>query len=122
MSFLQKNISRRSFLGWTFSVALMSQIPCRAFGTPSPVTPIVERSLSLLHVHTGECFHDVYWADGEYLPEALEAIDKIFRDYQTGEIMPIDAELIDLLYGIQAQLSTKESIHIFSGYRTRKTN
>ena len=95
MTIFQHHMNRRSFLGWTLSLAVTSQIPFKAFGAPAPVQPPAERSLYLVHRNTGERFHDVYWAEGTYLPESLEAINVLLRDYRTGEIKPIDRGLLD---------------------------
>ncbi|MCK9274970.1 MAG: DUF882 domain-containing protein [Syntrophales bacterium] len=122
MSFLQKSISRRSFIRWTFSLALASQFPIKALEAHSPALHVAEKSISLFHIRTGEHFHDLYWAEGEFIPEALEAITFLFRDYHTGEVKSIDNKLIDFLYGIQTHTSSTEPIHVISGYRSRKTN
>jgi uncharacterized protein YcbK (DUF882 family) len=122
MSFLQKSISRRSFFRWTFSLAVASQFPIKVLEAQSPAPPVAEKSISLFHIRTGEHFHDVYWAEGEFIPESLEAIAFLFRDYRTGEIKNIDSKLVDFLYGIQTKTSSSEPIHVISGYRSVKTN
>ncbi len=122
MTIFQHHMNRRSFLGWTLSLAVTSQIPFKALGAPAPVQPPAERSLYLFHRCTHEHFKGVYWAEGAYLPESLKAINTLLRDYRTGEIKPIDNGLLDLLYMIQMHGSKKDPLHIFSGYRSRRTN
>jgi len=49
--------------------------------------------------NTGEKLPSItYWADGNYIPDALATINKALRDWRTGEIHPIEPKLIDLVY------------------------
>lgn len=81
-----------------------------------------ERSLSLRNTHTGESLDMVYWAQGEYLPEALNELNHILRDHRTDEIRPIDTRLLDLLYALGKKLCACNPFHIISGYRSKATN
>jgi uncharacterized protein YcbK (DUF882 family) len=81
-----------------------------------------ERKLSLYNIHTGEQFNDIYWADGAYLGESLETIDRFMRDYRTGEVKEIDIKLLDLIHSIQTAAEVKEPFRVVSGYRSDKTN
>jgi len=81
-----------------------------------------ERSLSFLNLHTDEKLKVVYWADGDYVPESLAAINKVLRDHRTGDICDIDRRLLDLLSQLRTHLDTTESFHIISGYRSPTTN
>lgn len=81
-----------------------------------------ERSLSLYNLHTGEALKTAYWFKGEYLSEALSEINHILRDFRTGEIIPIDTSLLDLLHTIHDNLGSQEMLHIISGYRSPATN
>lgn len=82
----------------------------------------LERSLSLYNPNTRESLDTVYWANGNYVPKALADINYIMRDRRTGEIMPIDPGLLDLLFSIRTQLNTRRTFHIISGYRSPETN
>ena len=86
-----------------------------------PVVP-PEKSVSLYNTHTGEAVNAVYWAEGQYLPESLAAIDHILRDHRTDEIKPIDPLLLDLLHAIRQELGCHQAFHIISGYRSPETN
>ena len=83
---------------------------------------IGERSLSFHHLHTGESLSVGYWADGRYIPEALDAINHILRDFRTAEVRPIDTRLLDLLYRVRQSVGADKPYQIISGYRSPTTN
>jgi uncharacterized protein YcbK (DUF882 family) len=97
-----------------------SPLPMRNFFHPSTTPP--EKALSLYNTHTGEGLNAVYWAEGEYLPEALSAVDHVLRDHRTDEIRPIDPQLLDLLHAIREELGCHQAFHVISGYRSPTTN
>ena len=80
------------------------------------------RELSFLNIHTGERLHAGYWEDGHYLPDALAEVDRVLRDFRTGEIKAIDVRLLDLLEAVNARLGNREPLHVISGYRCAATN
>lgn len=80
------------------------------------------RELAFYNLHTGENLKTVYWAEGDYLPDALADINHILRDYRNDQILPIETPLLDLLYGLQSTLATGQPFHIISGYRSPATN
>ena len=61
-----------------------------------------QRSVQLYHCHTGETFNAVYFADGRYLPEALQAATHHLRDWRDNTARPIDPQLLDLLWSLRA--------------------
>jgi len=113
--------SRRTFLKITLTTLAALQFPLDAFAQHTDITG-TERRLHFYNIHTGECFHDIYWCEGNYVEENVAAIDRLFRDYRTGEIRTIDRELLDLLFSIHHDTPSREPMQIVSGYRSRKTN
>jgi uncharacterized protein YcbK (DUF882 family) len=81
-----------------------------------------QRALSLRNLHTGEKLTRTYWADGEYLAEPLDDIAQVLRDHRTGEIHPIDPQLLDVLHRLQHKVGSHKPFEIISGYRSPKTN
>lgn len=81
-----------------------------------------ERRLHLYSTNTGETFNRVYWADGEYIPEALEEVNFLLRDYRANLVKEIDPNLLDLLYNLKQKLESNSPFHVISGYRSPKTN
>ena len=81
-----------------------------------------ERTLNLFNIHNKETLTLVYKRDGKYLPEALEKLNWIFRDWRLNEATKMDPAAFDLLWEIHTELGSREPIHIISGYRSRKSN
>jgi uncharacterized protein YcbK (DUF882 family) len=84
--------------------------------------PGQERSLSLHNTHTGEDVSTVYWAAGDYIHSSLQDINTLLRDHRSGEIFPMDTDLLDLLYVLQQQVGSRKAYQIISGYRSPQTN
>ncbi len=74
------------------------------------------------NLHTDEKLDAVYWADGEYLPDALAAVNKVLRDFRTGDVHPIDPDLLDVLVQVRAATGSTSSFQVISGYRSPATN
>jgi uncharacterized protein YcbK (DUF882 family) len=82
-----------------------------------------ERSLSLYNTHTGESLQSLtYWADGDYLSEALTDINFLLRDHRTDRVKPIDPKLFDLLHTLSNKLNNHQPFQIISGYRSPESN
>lgn len=80
------------------------------------------KTLAFLQTHTGETLKATFYAGGMYDDDALKRINFILRDFRSGDEMPMDLDLLDLLYDIKAGFDTKEPFHIISGYRCPETN
>lgn len=85
--------------------------------------PVVEpRWVHLHNVHTGEKLEAVYWENGDYVPDAVAALNKVLRDYRNDEVHPIDTGLYDILDQIQNRTGSKQPFQVISGYRSPATN
>ena len=98
-----------------------------SFSSPSSFAGILdslpaERFLSFFNTHTGETLNAVYFSAGNYLTEAIEAIQYILRDHRTDGIHSIDLSLLNLLFAVGLKLKNDQPFHIISGYRTPATN
>lgn len=80
------------------------------------------RSLAFANLHTGERLGVDYWVDGQYVPDALLAVNRVLRDFRTGDVHPIDPKLLDCLDALRATLDTREPVQVISGYRSPLTN
>jgi uncharacterized protein YcbK (DUF882 family) len=80
------------------------------------------RSLSLLNLHTGERLSATYFEGGDYVPDALAAMDRVLRDFRTGEVHPIAPGLLDLVHALRGRLETQQTVQVISGYRSPHTN
>jgi uncharacterized protein YcbK (DUF882 family) len=81
-----------------------------------------DRTLSLYNIHTKETLTSTYKKNGKYVPEEMQKINWILRDWRKDQATTMDPGLIDLLWEIHAELGSKGPIHIISGYRSRETN
>ena len=59
---------------------------------------------------------------GKHVPEAMEKINWMLRDWRKDETTRMDPDLIDLMWEIHNELGSAEPIHIISGYRSKGTN
>jgi uncharacterized protein YcbK (DUF882 family) len=80
------------------------------------------KSLKFYHIHTGEALTRVFWANGQYLPDALMDISKLLRDHRTNQVSSIAPELLSLLERIASLVGTGDTVHVISGYRSPETN
>lgn len=94
---------------------------CSLVGLPAIAAP-GHRSLSFQHLHTGEALRVTYWADGQYIPEALDDVNRLMRDFRTGEVTTMDSRLLDLLNRLRRTMESAEPFHIISAYRSPRTN
>lgn len=82
----------------------------------------MEKKLSFHNTHTGENIRTTYWAEGQYIKESLVDINTIMRDHRSGEVYPIDPQLLDLLHTLQKKVEKKDPFSIISCYRSPATN
>jgi uncharacterized protein YcbK (DUF882 family) len=117
-------MDRRSFLSaGALAVLTASQVSQYAISAGlGTLADARERSLSFHNLHTGESLKTVYWADGDYVPQSLTAINHHLRDYRTGEVRDIDRRLLDVLCELRMKLDTTSHLEVISGYRSAATN
>jgi uncharacterized protein YcbK (DUF882 family) len=93
-----------------------------AFIHPAPAISFAPRSVSLYNTHTGEWVRTVYWADGHYIRDAVRDINWVLRDHHSGDVMPMNAGVLDVLGMLRHRLETQEPFLVISGYRSPATN
>ena len=115
-------VTRRALLGGLTTLTAMAAMPAFA-STPALLTGAGDvRRLSLVNNKTEERLNTVYWADGEYIPDALEAFNHILRDWREDLVIQMDPSAIDILSATQHLLDSDEPFQVVSGYRSAKTN
>ncbi len=80
------------------------------------------RTIALRNIHTDDVITVEYKRNGRYVPEAMERINWVMRDWRRDETTKMDPGLIDLLWEMHHELGSKEPINIISAYRSRATN
>lgn len=113
---------RRSFL--KSSVVLASALSVPAFARAAQTTKVepVERTLRLYNTHTGESLRSIFWAEGQFVPDALKDINKLLRDHRSNTIAEIDPQLLMLLDRVSGKFGGSDVLHVISGYRSPETN
>ena len=110
---------RRSFL--KSSVVLASAVGMPALAKAAQPAP-AERTLRLYNTHTGESLRSVFWAEGQFIPDALKDINKLLRDHRNDKIAEMDPKLIVLLNDVSDKFGDSQVLHIISGYRSPESN
>ncbi|NUB29742.1 DUF882 domain-containing protein, partial [Azospirillum brasilense] len=82
------------------------------------------RSIVLHHPASGETVSVTYRRADGYDPQALDRIATLFRDRRTGETVPVDPTLVELLADLRDRCGADADtpVHITSGYRSPLTN
>ena len=112
------NHARRQVLLGT-GMAILGSVASPAIAS---IGGINVRKLSFDNLHTGERLKADYWVDGEYVPDALENINRLLRDFRTGDVHPIEPKLLDVLSMLRGMMETESDFQVISGYRSPKTN
>ncbi|SFP88928.1 Uncharacterized conserved protein YcbK, DUF882 family [Nitrosomonas cryotolerans] len=115
---IKSNLNRRHFLKAGLGACALIALPT----AQAKILNISERRLSFLNLHTGERVQSTYWAEGQYIPEALQAIEMVLRDHRTDERCAIDPNLLNVLQLLRSEIGTTQEFHVISGYRSASTN
>ncbi len=112
-------LPRRNFIQ-TAGVALLGScfLPKIVWGAVAKL----EERLNLYHIHTGETFNDIFWAEGKFIPDAVKSLNKLLRDWRTDDQAEINPNLFILLNNVYRKIDASKPFHIISAYRCEKTN
>lgn len=80
------------------------------------------RTITMHNLNTGQKLEALYWDRGAYVPDALDAVNKLMRDHRTGAQYPIDPKLLDLLVTLHARTEATVCYELICGYRAPETN
>ena len=80
------------------------------------------RTLRVYAVHTGERAEITYKRNGVYLPDGLNKINKIMRDWRHNQPTKMDPRVLDAIWEVYQQTGSREFINIVCGYRSPATN
>ena len=102
---------------------MASTVGARAFAqTAAAPLDLSARHVALHNLHTGESLQATYWEGGQYVTQALAEVNRVLRDFRTGDEHMMAPDLIDLLNGLHGRLGSKGPFQVISGYRSPKTN
>jgi uncharacterized protein YcbK (DUF882 family) len=104
----------------TFAAAALGA----AWSSPAWAAPARpgSRALDFAHLHTGERLTVEFCTGGQYVPDALAAVNRLLRDFRTGEVHAIDPALLDLLVDLRARTGATQPCDVISGFRSPATN
>lgn len=107
----------------------MSVLPRRLFvatlaasAFARPALAAAPRRLDFQHLHTGERLRVDYHDGRDYQPDALAAVNRLLRDFRSGEVGAIDPALLDVLHALARLTGSAAPFQIISGFRSPDTN
>lgn len=80
------------------------------------------RRLKMYSGRTGESIDTIYWIEGQYIREAIDEVNRFFRDWRNGQSHQIDTRTIDIIAATQNLLDSNQPYTLISGYRSPQTN
>ncbi len=80
------------------------------------------REVAVHNLHTGESISAIYFDRGEYVADALAAMNHVMRDFRTGDVHEMNPQLFDLWHTIRDVTESRQPFQIVSGYRSPQTN
>lgn len=116
-------LSRRGALG-----ALAGVATAAIWARPGFAAPAINigkgqfRRIRFTNPRLQEKLDVVYWVDGQYVPEALDEVSAILRDWRAELVKPYHEKVIDVLAAVHRKLDTAEPFEVVSGYRSPQTN
>ncbi len=109
-------------LGAGLSAALGATLGSNAWAQSVSTPSAGPRRLALHNLHTGETFDEAYWDGGRYVADAVGAVNRVLRDYRTGDVHAMDPRLLDLLHQVHGRIGSNQPFQVISGYRSPGTN
>jgi len=91
-------------------------------GQPAATLGDTARRLAFDNLHTGEKLDIAYWENGDYVPDALHAVNYVLRDHYNNEVHIIEPRLLDLLTAVSRKMEATPKFEVISGYRSPATN
>lgn len=88
----------------------------------APVRAGDDRTISFYHIHTKETLTIQYKKDGRFVPEAMEKISWILRDWRVNKATSMDPNTVDIIWEMHRELGSQQPVNIISGYRSPATN
>jgi uncharacterized protein YcbK (DUF882 family) len=112
-----RGVSRRGFIAVVAGALPALALPRTLFADAS-----ASRALNFVHTHTSERLEVAYFSGGQYLRDALDEVNSFLRDFRTGDVHPIDPDLLDLLHDLAQATGSSRPFQVISGYRSPATN
>ncbi len=116
----RSGLSRRDFLKGAGLAASAVMLPNMARASlPASAS---QATLKFYNIHTDEKLTATFIDGGQYVPDAVTAIDHILRDFRTNEVAQMDLNLLNLLTALHQHVGSHQPFEVISGYRSPRTN
>lgn len=125
-------LNRRKLIQYSVGAALFGMSNNAIAEDPAEIANLAEefprlfepdvRRVKLYNLHTGESLDTVYKERGAIIPDALNAVNKVLRDFRNDQVCEIDVKLLDLLDDMTKKLETNSAFNVVSAYRSPQTN
>jgi uncharacterized protein YcbK (DUF882 family) len=115
-------ISRRKLISMGGAALATGTLALPTAGWTKAFVGAEHRRIALHNLHTGESVKLTYWEGGDYVHGALSEVNRVLRDFRTGDVHPINPKLLDLLHTLSARTETLQPFQVISGYRSPRTN
>ncbi|WP_439142365.1 YcbK family protein [Pseudooctadecabacter sp.] len=120
-SLTASSISRRGLLGAFAATAVMAAPSyTNAAGFLRGGGDI--RRVKMYNGRTGENIDTIYWIEGPYIGDAMNEVNRFFRDWRNGQTHEIDSRTVDIIAATQNLLDSDQPYTLISGYRSPQTN
>lgn len=125
---MRAGLNRRDFARLSVGACSSLCLPGAAFAAleakPKAVKKVIKpsRSIMLHSIHTGESGEFKYLIDGEWVVPELQRLFHLLRDHRSGDVHPMDGELLEQLFLLQRKHGKDTPFDVISGYRSPKTN
>lgn len=114
--------SRRAVLGAFASICAVAAAPVYAKAPGFLRRAGDFRRIRMYSQRTGESVDTIYYANGQYISEAVDEISYFMRDWRENKTLGYDPRNLDNLAAVMHMIDTSEPYLMISGYRTPKTN
>lgn len=110
------------------AIAALAGVTAAIWASPGLAAPAINigkgqfRRIRFTNPRLQEKLDVVYWVDGQYVPEALDEVSAILRDWRAELVKPYHENVIDVLAAVHRKLDTAEPFEVVSGYRSPQTN
>ena len=115
------SLTRRKFVGLAATSAALCTMG-KMQSVAGGYWKIKERKVKLQNLWTGERLEQIYWYDGDYLPDALSLVNYSLRDHRSGESGKIFRGVLDQLFWLGNKMQYDGYFGIVSGFRSESTN
>jgi uncharacterized protein YcbK (DUF882 family) len=89
---------------------------------PTHATESAPARVHVYHIHTGEALDVAFREHGLLSVEALAEIDRVLRDFRSGQARCMDISLLDILDTLHAEFGRRGRFEVVSAYRSPRTN